>query len=642
MKARRASEPSDRAWCSPRLPRGFEGARSRRSSRYLTMRDGTRIAIDIYLPDPLVSRVPAIVRQTRYLRSLEARLPWPGSRLPGAFDLYARTRRVFLAADYAWVDVDVRGSGASTGTRAYPWAPDEIKDGAEVVSFIVGQPWSSGKVGSLGISYDGTAAEMLLVNQHPAVVAVAPLFALFDAYTDVAFPGGVHLAWFTEAWARYNAALDRGAFGEASAAVVRLILRAAAVSPSPRGVERILAVLGRGPGSFEPEVATLLARAISGVTPVEGAEGRDALARAIAEHAGNFSVHEGALKIVFRDDPGLTPAAPDGTIDDLSPHRYARDIAGAGAAIYSYSGWRDAAYPNGAIKRHAAIGGGADRLTVGPWTHAGKQRIRPFDVASAPDFDHDAELLGFFDQHLHGRAQVGDRRRVHYYTFVEERWKAADAWPPPAEPRIFRLTRGGVLDPATRDGTDEHHGEDALEVVPKMGTGERSRWRSLLSMVPGDYPDRRGRDARLLTYDSAPLDRPLTVTGHPVAVLFVSWDEDDGRVFAYLEDVAPDGRVAYVTEGQLRALHRRTTDTRAPLELPRRGFLREQAMPLAAGVVGELAFELLPISWRFEPGHRVRLAIAGGDADHFVASRASTLRVHWSRAFPSRIELPAT
>jgi predicted acyl esterase len=56
--------------------------------------------------------------------------------------------------------------------------------------------------------------------------------------------------------------------------------------------------------------------------------------------------------------------------------------------------------------------------------------------------------------------------------------------------------------------------------------------------------------------------------------------------------------------------------------------------------VGELAFDLLPISWRFEAGHKVRLAIAGGDADHFARPRASTMRVRWSRAEPSRIELP--
>jgi putative CocE/NonD family hydrolase len=614
------------------------------------MRDGVRVAIDVSVPEGLAARAPAILRQTRYMRALAPRLPWPGSLAPEAFDLYARTRRVFLAAGYVWVDVDVRGSGASTGTGAHPWTMDEIKDGAEVVDWMIREPWSSGKVGSLGISYDGTAAEMLLVNQHPAVRAVAPLFSLFDAYLDVAFPGGVHLAWFTEAWARYNAALDRGAFGEASSHVVRLIARAAAVSPAPRGADRVVAQIGKLGARLDPVLARVLDAAVAGVAPVGGAAGLEDLHRAIVEHRANFSVHEGALKLTYRDDEGLSPATPHDTIDAMSPEHHARAIAGAGAAVYGYSGWRDAAYPNAAIKRHARVGGPGDRLTIGPWTHAGKQRIVPFGVAVPPSFDHDAEMLAFFDEHLKGKPRE-DAPRVRYYTFVEERWKTASTWPPPAAPVPLFLASGGRLEADTAPLADVggDAGDDALAVSPTAGTGERSRWRSLLSLVPGDYPDRRERDRLLLTYEAPPLDAAIEVTGHPVAVLFVSWDaDDDGRVFAYLEDVAPDGRVAYVTEGQLRALHRRTLpstrrstpEARAPGVIPARSFRRADAMPLAAREVGELAFELLPISWRFERGHRVRFVVAGGDGDHFARSRASILRVHRSASWPSRVELP--
>ena len=66
------------------------------------------------------------------------------------------------------------------------------------------------------------------------------------------------------------------------------------------------------------------------------------------------------------------------------------------------------------------------------------------------------------------------------------------------------------------------------------------------------YPDRSQQDARLLTYTSAALDRAIEVTGHPVVSLFISSTADDGTVFVYLEDVDSRGRVAYVTEGQLR------------------------------------------------------------------------------------------
>ena len=64
-------------------------------------------------------------------------------------------------------------------------------------------------MGSTGISYNGATADFLVVNGHPSVKAIIPQFSLYDAYTDIAFPGGAHSTWFTEAWHLYNSALDR-------------------------------------------------------------------------------------------------------------------------------------------------------------------------------------------------------------------------------------------------------------------------------------------------------------------------------------------------------------------------------------------------------------------------------------------------
>lgn len=69
-------------------------------------------------------------------------------------------------------------------------------------------------------------------------------------------------------------------------------------------------------------------------------------------------------------------------------------------------------------------------------------------------------------------------------------------------------------------------------------------------------------------------------------------------------------------------------------------FLRADASTLPASTIGELTFALLPISWRFARGHRVRLVLAGGDGDPFARPRATTLRVHRTAAHPSRLELP--
>jgi len=616
-------------------------------SLYLPMRDGARIAIDVHLPKHAQAgrRLPTILRMTRYLRALAHRnriADWLD--VARTFDLYAQMRARFLATGYAWVDVDVRGTGASSGTWTSPWHAEQVRDSGEVVDWIVKQPWSTGRVGSLGISYDGTAAEMLLVAKHPAVRAVAPLFSLYDVYADVAFPGGIHLAWFTEAWGRYNAALDRNAFHEAFATPIHLVARVAANDPSPRGAERLSAWLGRRDKQlFTQLTERVLGAAIRGVRDVERPGDGTPDARALADRAHNLDVHAGARKVTHRDDLGLVESHPELTIDSFSPHHHASELRASGAAIYSYSGWRDGAYPHSAIKRHLAVATAGSRLTLGPWAHTGRLAIHAFETGRASEFDHAGELIAFFDEHLRERPSVGDGRPVHYFTTGEERWKASSSWPPPGfEPEALHLAAGGALrSPAP---TTEHRVVHRID--PSIGTGERSRWRSLLSMVPGDYPDRRAREARLLVWESAELARPVEVSGHAELVLHASFDRGpDGQVFAYLEDVAPDGSINYVTEGQLRARHRARSSSAAYLTpgVPR-SYEARDARELEGDEIVELAVCLLPCSHLFRLGHRIRIAVGCADADHFAPppGRATELSIHMGPSAPSRLVLPSS
>jgi hypothetical protein len=552
------------------------------------MPDATELAVDLYLPSDLRpgERLPAILRQTRYWRSTRLRRPWCWL-LPPILPL----ARDFVRRGYAWIDVDVRGSGASGGWQPHPWGPDEIADGARVVDWIAAQPWSNGRVGAMGVSYDGTAAELLLANRHPAVRAVAPRFSLFDVYLDVAFPGGVHLSWFTENWQRTNAALDAGDAG---------------------------AVLGRWVDAF-----------VVGVSAVDADPRRVKLEQQLRDHARNADVHRGALELCGRDDPATGQGGF--RVADFSPHAHADLIRASGSAIFSYSGWLDGAYANAAIQRFRRLGGARDRLLLGPWNHGGAQNVDPRRRTRRSRFDHAGELLRFFDQHLQGAAD--DAPRVAYYTQVEGRWKLADDWPPAAQTLSLHLAAGRAL----AAGPPAPGGEDRYRVDLAAGTGPRSRWRSLMGeRGPIEYPDRRERDALLLVYDGPPLERALEVTGHPRLVLWLAVDADDTDVFAYLEDVAPGGRVDYVTEGQLRALHRALGPAGT------RSFERGAARPLPPGEVSELSFELLPTSYRFEAGHRVRLALAGADADHFALRPGPPpeWRVQRGTRWPSRLELP--
>jgi putative CocE/NonD family hydrolase len=404
-------------------------------------------------------------------------------------------------------------------------------------------------------------------------------------------------------------------------------------SPRPRPLERFLRLLaGPDEAAGRKNAGRLLARLVRGVRPVDPDAPRTSVDR-----SGNMDVHAIGKSVVHRDDI-VTTDGMSGTVDLLSPHSRRADAKSAGVPIYSYSGWRDGAYQHAAIKRFLSVRTPGSRLTLGPWVHTGKLEVPAFEVARTSAFDHDAELLEFFDQHLMGRPARGDSQPVHYFTMVENRWKSASTWPPPATTELLHLASDRTLARAAPVSS----GRVTLVEDGTSGTGVRSRWRSLISLVPGDYPDRTARDGRLLCFETAPLVEDTEMTGHPLLTLFVSCSEPDAHLFAYLEDVAPDGRVAYVTEGQLRLLHRALGTGPSPCEspAPARSFTKGHASELVRGEVVSAVFDLLPISWLFLRGHRIRLALAGADKDHFDVMAPRTIEILVGPEHPSRLELP--
>jgi len=167
------------------------------TSRYLILKDGTRIAIDLLLPTDLAAgaRVPAILKISRLGRA----------SIDGGL---SSDDRFWAEHGYARILLDERGTGASFGTSRLGTAT--ISDLAEIVDWITAQPWSNGRVGASGVSVEGTASELLAATGRPAVGAVAPLFSDFD-YADVLRPGGVLDRWVTQTFQAFTAGADAGA-----------------------------------------------------------------------------------------------------------------------------------------------------------------------------------------------------------------------------------------------------------------------------------------------------------------------------------------------------------------------------------------------------------------------------------------------
>ena len=615
-----------------------------RRSVHVVMRDGVRIAVDVHLPQSLEpgQRLPTVLRQTRYFRGVDVREPWARLPIEWLLDHAADTRKRFLAAGYAWVDVCARGSGASFGKWTSPWGPEEVLDGKEVVDWIIAQPWSDGVVGATGVSYDGTASDFLITNAHPAVKAIVPRFSLYDVYTDIAFPGGIQLAGFTEKWALFNSALDSNDLDEAFALMARLQVQALKSLVSPDQRPLLWRLLERFDSDrFQRRMRYVLRVIATGVRRVDDDHDGRLLEAALRDHVDNMDVHGDAAGVNYRDQADVSPFYPEADSDFFSPHAHAHKMAASGVPIYSMSGWLDAAYPHGAIKRFRNVETPGSRLILGPWEHGGTQNVSPFNRARAAAFDQDGDLIRFFDHHLKGRDNgVSDDPRVRYFTMGEEKWKSSSRWPPLGwRPQrwYFEEERGLGRVKARGEGVDE------VRVDRSAGTGRRARWDSLLGLLPPcGYSQSPATRQDQLVYRSSPLTSALEVSGHPVVTLYVTFDTDDAHVFAYLEDELPSGEVLHVTEGMLRPRHRPSAATRVyETEGPYRTFTRADYKPLVPGEQMECAFDLLPTSWLFKRGHRLRVAITGADKDHFkVIEHECTFGIHVGGERSSMIELP--
>ncbi|TIP73074.1 MAG: hydrolase, partial [Mesorhizobium sp.] len=93
-------------------------------------------------------------------------------------------------------------------------------------------------------------------------------------------------------------------------------------------------------------------------------------------------------------------------------------------------------------------------------------------------------------------------------------------------------------------------------------TGTDTRYERIGSQAVDEYyVSWNGRDDRMLVYTSSPAVADVEITGHPEAVVWLSTTASDGAIFVYLEDVEPSGKRHYITEGVLRFLHRKVSES---------------------------------------------------------------------------------
>jgi hypothetical protein len=549
-----------------------EGAVERRSdqSYYVAMRDGVSLAVSLYFPTQRRSgtKAPAVLMQTRYGRA--------------GLGKWFRTQR-WLDDGFVVVAVDTRGSTASFGRRLTELSPEQIADVDEIVRHVKSQPWSSGQVFVAGQSYAADTAD--LATSRPAADLLGGVIheTEFDIYAHLMAPGGVINRGFLAEWGKMTRGMDLGRGGfDADAPPRDCLVRAsdcAALYPV--------------------------------LQPVDS--DRD-YARLRAALAGkNRWLSEDLLNITFRDDKGHNGYG----LFEISPAMQLDGLRQAKVPVQYWGSWMDGGTAESALARFRTLPEVPMEVWITANDHSNVRNADPFfpDVtAPKPALSDQLDLqTRFVRERLAGTKMA---RQIHYYVLGAGEFRTTSTWPV-ADARPWTLHLAGARALAERAGAA---GREVYDVDFTVGTGARTRWSTQIGTPPA-YADRREIDRRLLTFDSAPLEGATELVGTPVVKLVLSTLSDDPAVFVYLEDVAPDGRVTYLTEGMFRAIHRRPAD---PSSLPYdqgpapHSFRRADAELVHPGEVMTIEFPLMPVAALIRPGHRLRLAIAGADKDWFT------------------------
>jgi predicted acyl esterase len=163
----RSAPPSARTY-HQRIPSSGYG--------YLTTRDGTKLAIDVRLPDG-PGPYPTLVEYSGYGYAD------PAGAVSGISP-------IATLLGFAVVDVNMRGTGCSGGAFNF-FEPLQNLDGYDVIETVARQPWVLGhRVGMIGISYGGISQLFVAATDPPHLAAIAPMSVIDDAATTL-YPGGI-------------------------------------------------------------------------------------------------------------------------------------------------------------------------------------------------------------------------------------------------------------------------------------------------------------------------------------------------------------------------------------------------------------------------------------------------------------------
>lgn len=590
----------------------------------VTMRDGVRLATDIYLPAlPATGAAqswPVILERTPYGKHLPSR----SERGPGDAEPMARSEvaRYFTARGYAVVYQDCRGRYGSEG-RFVKYVSD-AEDGYDTCAWIVAQAWCNGRIGTKGLSYAAHTQAALGSIGAPGVVAMV---------------------------------LDSGGFSNAY----------------QNGI--------RQGGAFEmKQVTWALRQAIENLQARSDPEASAALAALSAVDLADWFTRTSEW------EPGHSPlsAAPEyedfvfeqwrnGAFGDywrragLCAAAYYQDFCRA--ATLHISSWYDP-YARSACENFRGLsqaGKGATGLILGPWTHGNRDLSFAGDVDFGPEAilqgnladDFLALRLEWFERHLKRETSGAGAHPVRLFVMGGGsgrrnadgrrdhggRWRSEATWPLDRTVYTpFYLHGDGALStamPLVDDDTRSYDFDPACPAPTRGGAVTSGEPLMFGGAFNQEAPGVRGD---VLSFQTPPLTEDVEVTGPISAYLWVSSNRLDTDFTFKLIDVGPPnedyplGYAMNLTDGILRLRYRDTWEEPKPLEPGRRY---------------PIVIEALPTSNLFRRGHAIRVDISSSNAPRFDVNPNSRATeggqgpmlvarntLHMGRTGPSHLVLP--
>ncbi len=555
----------------------------------IPMRDGVKLATDLYRPKDASGALPTILIRLPYNKAA-----YRGATVPADF---------FASHGYAVVVQDVRGKFASEGTfRVYE---GDMTDWSDTFDWIGKQSWSTGKIGTYGCSYLGEGQIIAAQQRHPmhiAAIAQAAGGNLGRVGRRRQFWGSVEGGAFSISinfgWMPVFASTDKGA------------------RPMPN-----------------VDLASFFK-----TLPVN-----DMTDRAGSPSWDWHNFLERSPDDLWWDSQGYLTDKDSVGVAALHVSSWF-DLAGEAletAEIFKRNAINDRARDN----QYAIIS-----PTVHCASEAASSETKVGDLMVGDARLHYWETyLKWFDRWLNGNASALDSLpHFQYYVIGRNAWKSSDVWPVKGmEQTSYYLDSDGKanslggngrlsLTPPKKASVDRFTYDPANPVPARGGsiccTGNPKD-------VPGSF-DNADIEQRpdVLVYTSDVLQQGLELTGSISAFVHISSDAPDTDVTVKLLDVFPDGRAMNMQEGITRARYRESFG---------------KPTMMSPGKVYEVPVDLHATSWYLPAGHKLRVEVSSSNFPRYDRNlntgghnydetkwRVANNAVHHGAGKMSRIVLP--